>query len=203
MNFAETERKLTLVVEGPADEKFLKDYCAENFSSDMSKVDFIKLDTDWHGLNKFKNQILRGFDKGGILLILDADTPNHNEGGFNKRLAAITAWLEKVKVTAQVFLWPNNSNDGNLETLLQNIIVKEHEQIFVCFEKYEECLRAGEKGYVTPNEKAKVYAYAYALSEKGEEASDVKRNYRNPNVWNLKSDFLQPLNQFLAPHIQA
>jgi hypothetical protein len=201
MNFVEQERKLTLVVEGPADEKFLKDYCAEIFSSSLANVDFIKLGTDWQGLDKFQNQILRGFDKGVVLLILDADTINHQAGGFNNRRAAITAWLEKVKVTAQVFLWPNNSNDGNLETMLQKIIVKEHEQVFVCFEKYEECLRFQGMGYVTPNEKAKIYAYAYALSEKSEESSEVKRNYRNSKIWNLKSDFLQPLNQFLVPHV--
>ena len=204
MSFVEQHYKFALVVEGDADKKFLKDYCAEIFSVNLTDQDFIKVGTDWRGLENQKMHLSRRLEEGRtLLLILDADTPSHTQGGFEKRLIVINEWLKNAKIAAQVFLWPNNSADGQLESMLQKIIVVGHFHIFSCFEKYEDCLRSSNKGYVTPDEGAKIYAYVEALGVKKEERNDVKRNYANTQIWNLKSDFLHSLNQFLAPHVHA
>jgi hypothetical protein len=204
MNSGEKDHKFALVVEGDADKKFLKDYCAEIFSVNLTDQDFIKVGTDWRGLGHQKTQLVRRLEEGRVLLlILDADTPSHEQGGFENRYAAICEWLKNAKIDAKVFLWPNNSAAGQLESMLQKIIAIEHSQIFSCFEKYEDCLRASNKGYVTPDEGAKIYAYVEALGVKKDEKNETKRNYKNSGIWDLKSDFLLPLNQFLDPHVHS
>jgi hypothetical protein len=202
-NFAEKVSKIALIVEGETEIRFLTEYVGEIFSISLTKEDFIRVGTDWRGLENERIELLRRTDEGrSLLLIMDADkdTANYDQGGFAKRKTAIDQWLKKANIKANVFLWPNNSMDGTLETMLPYVAVKTHSAIFQCFEKYEECLRTSNRDYITPNEKAKIFAYAEALDA---ETSPTKRNYRDAQIWNLQSDFLRPLNHFLSTHMGA
>jgi hypothetical protein len=193
----------SFVVEGPADSRFLTDYIAEVFGQGLDeKVDFIKVGTDWRGLDGQIKNLERARDNDrSLLVVLDADedTPHYDKGGFAKRNAAVLGWLQNNNFAAPVFLWPNHKDDGDLETILEKAALPTHGVIFRCFEQYETCLHTSNQLYVTPNRKAKIYAYLEALGVRGDER-DRKRNYRNSLHWDLKAAGLQPLKDFLAPH---
>jgi len=196
--------KPVLVVEGKADIKFLMDCAQTAFGVELSREDFIDVGTDWRGLENNRTQFERRANEGrALLMILDADwdTPNHEQGGFAKRNAAIGHWLQQNGVAAKVFIWPNHNDNGTLETMLQHITLPAHAAIFQCFEQYEQCLRASDDEYVTPNEKAKIYSYVEALGVKGDNKGEAKRNYQDVSLWDLNSAYLNPLKQFLAPHL--
>lgn len=92
------------------------------------------------------------------------------------------------------FLLPNNSDPGCLETLLEAMAVKSHRAIYECFNGYRDCLEGHDVGYHMPDAKARIYAYCNAL---GIEAQPTKRDYADPNHWNLDAPELEPLKQFL------
>ena len=107
------------------------------------------------------------------------------------------------------FLLPNNAANGDLETLLQEIICPDNQIIFDCWQAYESCLSGKpsvmtEAGIFTlPARKTKIYAYLEALvGESNSEKDMIKernRDYRNPKHWNLNPThtYLKPLKEFL------
>lgn len=103
----------------------------------------------------------------------------------------------------------SSKNDGDLETLLQEIICSDNQIIFDCWEAYEQCLidkptKTTESGKFTlPARKTKIYAYVEALvGESKKQKAKIKeenRDYRNSKHWNLDPTHsaLQPLKEFL------
>lgn len=58
----------------------------------------------------------------------------------------------------QIFLFPNNQDDGDLETLLLEIA--KHDEFLKCFERYLECLKSKEHhGPIKNIRKNMLYAY--------------------------------------------
>src|SRR5690606_26743158 len=102
-------------------------------------------------------------------------------------------------------LWPNHSDSGDLETVLENIYNSENRDFFVCWQGYENCLKASGK-YTTPNRKAKIFAYLESLhgSSKSQKEllKDEKRNFLNEVLWNLDASqpILAALKIFLDPY---
>ena len=90
---------------------------------------------------------------------------------------------------------PNDQDSGDLETLLEWISVAEHRIVYDCFEEYESCLQKQNKSYLIPNRKAKVYAYCEALDI---ETNESRRDYCDPQHWDLNAPAIVPLKQFLA-----
>lgn len=81
------------------------------------------------GCTKFKNlklQILQYTDKHYIpLTIHDADNPNKPNGGVKSRTKYIKDETDKIPLYLKneaIFLLPNNKDDGDLETLLLNLV---------------------------------------------------------------------------------
>ncbi|MCY7358318.1 MAG: hypothetical protein LH609_12840, partial [Rudanella sp.] len=114
------------------------------------------------------------------------------------------------------FLLPYNGehpeglrNNGDLETLLQEIICPDNQVILDCWEAYESCLldkpsKMTVSGKFTlPARKTKIYAYLEALvGESKRQKAKIKeenRDYRHPKHWNLNptQPALQPLKAFL------
>jgi hypothetical protein len=215
-----------IFVEGEGDVKFISDYIAHivpNSTVEMDnkgKVANISID----GVSKIKVRGLNGWtdiqnvhsefipnttnEEGVNLIIFDADTVE-NEGGFAKRKQEIE---DKNKgLSYEIFLFPNNQDDGALEELLENIIVNNNKPIFDCWDGYEQCLRsktiAGRaKPLTTPAKKSKIYAYLSALLDNSKKqqdlAKDPNRDYNNAEHWNLDAEYLKPLKDFLLANLQ-
>ena len=92
------------------------------------------------------------------------------------------------------FLIPNDSEPGDLETLLERIAVSGHRVVYECFQQYEDCLQSKSESYHLPNSKARIFAYCEALDI---ETNANRRDYGDSSYWNLSAPVLNPLKDFL------
>ncbi len=198
---------IRIFVEGIADFKLLKDLLLLKYGNSLI-MDEIVVTKGWTNLlseksegELLKNKMKQNSDDGGHnLLIFDADE------NFKNRFNEIKEWKENNELSFETFLLPNNSDSGDLETLLENIINKKNLPIFKCWEGYENCLSSitinGQKKLLTiPAKKSKIYGYLEALlgSSKSQKKllKEEKRDYTNPDHWDLDSEYLNNLTKFL------
>jgi hypothetical protein len=213
-----------IFVEGDADVKFLSDYIVHilsNTAVEMRKEKVADISIDgahkikiqglngWTDVHNVHNQFIENTDNDGVnLIVFDADFIE-TAGGFDKRKREIE---DKIKgLSYEIFLFPNNRDDGALEDLLENIINEINKPIFDCWSKFEHCLREYasreiKKELITPAKKSKIHVYLETLSEKSsrkkKKIREPYRNYRNAAHWNLDADYLNPLKDFLLQHLQ-
>ena len=150
-------------------------------------------------------------DNGGVnLIIFDADYPE-NSGGFAARHNYIESKMKVLSISGEIFLFPNNRDDGDFELMLEHVINDEHRCLLECFEGYESCVGGyrDEKGnpkYITPNRKAKIYAYVESIKKSKKENERFKNKkeffFDNPKYWKLNSEYLDPLKKFLLDAIK-
>ncbi len=186
-------RFIKIFVEGD-EKKFIEDYI-EYLSSGKFKNYKVITTGGWTNIVKNKNEFLKTTEihKGGKnLVIFDADE------NFTERKKELEKRKEDLGVDFDLFLFPNNKDEGDFETLLERIANEKNKAIFDCFQSYENCLSSKEKIYKLPNRKSRIFAYLEALAE---ETQSKKRDYSIPKCWNLKSDKLNELKSFLLPHI--
>ena len=110
----------------------------------------------------------------------------------------------------ELFLWPDNSSDGDVEVLMESIARKDlYPEFFKCYGKYEYCISRrkddnGKQFYSTPNRKGKLHTYVTSLpiskTKKNKVGSGVWQ-WNNPEIWNLDSDSLIPIKEFLKEHL--
>lgn len=209
---------IKIFVEGIADAKFIKDFVAFHYQvtlaiSEKNKFqhgDIIDIGGKDGVLNSEQLAFLKPIfqmntDQGGKnIVILDADD-EHNQGGYSIRKASVETIIEQENLAISFFLFPNNNDNGDLESLLFEIINPINLPIFDCWNSYEECLRSvqipeREIPLTTPANKTKAYAYLEALlgSSKSEKDKIKERNrdYQNIEHWNLNASYLQPLKTF-------
>lgn len=188
-----------IFTESKADIKFLKDYIKEVFNHDLEDGYFDPLGS-WSGYKaggQLNTSIQQNFDDGKkTILILDADND------FEKRKNEVLTDFMNYKIPINLFLFPNNIDNGNLETLLAQVAVER--KLIDCFETYEKCIT----GYQLPANKSKIFAYLDALlppknkkNDKHDLIQEANRNYANKAHWDLNHDYLLPLNQFLASYL--
>jgi hypothetical protein len=186
-----------IFAESKADIKFLGDYIAELFDKTLSKNKFDPLGS-WSGYRskgKPKASILQAVDEEkSILLILDADN------NYQTRRNEVMADFERFGIPLNLFLFPNNTTEGNLEDMLSIIAVDRTPM--ECFHRYEECVQS----YPKKLNHERIYSYLLVklldnyMNEKMEDMrKDEFRNYRNQDHWNLNHEYLQPLKDFLTP----
>ena len=108
-------------------------------------------------------------DSGGTnLVVFDADTTANN-GGFAQRQKELLDKGNALGLNFDLFLWPDNEHDGDVEVLMESIARKDlYPEFFDCFSKYEHCIsqRKNDKGepfYTTPNRKGKLHTYFNSL----------------------------------------
>jgi hypothetical protein len=109
----------------------------------------------------------------------------------------------------QYFLLPDNQSNGDLETLLVQIINQENSVIFDCWEGYENCLKTSKRKdgvFTTPASKTKIYAYLEALlgesDSQKKKIKEAERNYQDATHWDLNAPALVNLKQFLDQYFQ-
>ncbi|WP_249536790.1 DUF3226 domain-containing protein [Prevotella denticola] len=172
----------------------------ENLGYNISsnKVEFV---------NGYKNLVnviptikARCAEGGKVVIIFDADSLGNN-GGYETRKKEIEEVLGENNAQAELFLFPNNEEDGDFETLLEHLIQKEkHTQMLDCYADYETCLG---NDYVHPNLKGKIFTYISAMkmsSSKRRKLGNGEWMFGNAEYWSLESDYLKPLKAFLQQH---
>lgn len=148
--------------------------------------------------NAFLANTLEG---GTNLIIFDADSPA-NKGGFAIREKDLRQQFDFLGIKADLFLFPNNADDGDFEVLLESILRRDiHQRFFDCFEDYEKCLGGN---YIAPNRKGKLFTYISAQKElTHKQRSDLGKGewlFDDERFWDLDSPSLQPLKQFILDH---
>lgn len=169
----------------------------------------------WTALGRNQQiQFQQARDSGGkTLIVFDADynQPQYPQGGQANRLAALRGQILTFEPNPSIFLFPEPSNDGNLETLLLQLISPTHQRVIDCYVGFGKCLDQytnvnGEPIYYLPTDKRRVYDYVNALPlspEERERHQDKggQKIFDNSEWWNLNAPAIQPLINFLTTNL--
>ncbi|TPH92732.1 DUF3226 domain-containing protein [Helicobacter pylori] len=144
------DKEILIFVEGPSDKVFLEAYLY--FLEDIPIKNFkVKDVTGKDNLSKRLLEIEK-YDK--TLIIFDADNYKSNK----KEILTVVSKTKQTISEEQIFLFPNNQDDGDLETLLLKIA--KHDEFLKCFEGYLECIKSKEHYKPIKNiRKNMLYAY--------------------------------------------
>ncbi len=219
-------KKTLIYTEGKSDKSFLS-WCLDVWKNedhfDQAHFDIIhvegkdKLFSDEfcekiENILKNKNQEYRQ-----VCIIFDADIKKENQesdAGFNNKLKHICEKFKEKGIDfprEQIFLFPNNQDDGDLETLLSEIA--NYKEFINCFESYLDCIKKKEHYKPIKNiRKSKWYAYLEALElenltktnidvfdSKGKIKEKHKEEYEKlKEVIDFNSNSLIPLKNFLG-----
>lgn len=176
------------------------------------EVDFICMNGIGNLFNETNlNQINLAQESGEQVVVLaDADTIAKQQG-YAKRKAEIENGMGTHAVSFPYFLYPNNQDDGDVETLMESAARRDlHTVFFDCFEDYEKCVsgtkdESGNPIYNVPDLKSKLNTYM--------RAQKLPRKYRdrfgsgdwlfdNADYWDLNVATLLPLREFLAMNLK-
>lgn len=161
----------------------------------------IKCLDGWTNLEKIFAQQVRKPEIEKILIVFDADFVRNN-GGFEYRKKDLETVINRSS-QAELFLFPNNADDGDFETLLAQIVNKEdNERFFDCFSDFEKCLG---DSYRHPNLKAKLYSYINLQKKlSSQERDKLGRGewlFEDKRFWNLDHPSLDTLKEFFLRNI--
>ncbi len=189
-----------IFVEGKSDQKFLRDFILKRFGIELQAENFDPLGS-WSGY-KSENKLKASIRENSIdnnktsLLILDGDTD------WQARKLEIFNDFKSFGVDIELFLFPDNQSNGNLEDILAEIAVER--KLIECFQNYEKCVDS----YPKKLNHSRIYSYLDMILQ-DEYLDDNKRDLRreefrdfcNENHWDLNHSCLNPLFNFLDSHI--
>ncbi|MGN8370619.1 DUF3226 domain-containing protein [Helicobacter pylori] len=198
------DKEILIFVEGPSDKVFLEVYLyfLEDFPIKNFKVKDVK------GKDNLSKRLLEIEKYDKTLIIFDA---NKDYESNKKEILTVVSKRKQTISEEQIFLFPNNQDDGDLETLLLKIA--KHDEFLKCFEGYLECIKS--KEYYKPIKnirKNMLYAYLEALGlenltktnidvfdSKGKIKEKYKEEYEKlKEVVDFNSNSLIPLKDFLG-----
>lgn len=196
-------KRVFILVEGIADLVFIKDfiifhhnYCSLGNGKIDSKTKEITLGNGNNevkifciggkDLDKDNKQILlqkyNKFNANDLLVIFDADD-NLNEARENIKSFINFQNIEE----KQIFLFPNNKDNGDLESFLEEIVVEI--EVLNCWKSFENCILNTNKGFTIPARKSKIHTYLEVLSPNNKEGKksckEVNRDYKDTEKWNI------------------
>ncbi|MCQ2690733.1 hypothetical protein JT069_01780 [Helicobacter pylori] len=187
-------KKTLIYTEGKSDKNFLS-WCL-NVWKNEDHFDIIYVE----GKNKlFSDEfckrienILNNKDQAykQVCIIFDADKKESQEKGvgFDNKLKYIREEFKEKGIDfprEQIFLFPNNQDDGDLETLLSEIA--NHKEFINCFESYLDCIKKKEHYKPIKNiRKSMWYAYLEVL---GLEDLYTKKNIFDNTGGKVKNEY--------------
>lgn len=175
----------------------------QQYSSEFEIITVNGKDNLENAKNKFIENTIEG---GRNLLIFDADNIGIDNGGFKKRTQFLEEKRDKLGVEFDLFLFPNNYDDGDFETLLERIVRKEkHKPFFDCFESYEKCIERhhdedGNQLYNTPNRKGKLHTFITSVPLANKDKKKLGLGnwlFTNYEFWDINSFELDKLKKFI------
>lgn len=189
---------MLIVVEGKSDEEFLSQYM---LYKNIQMPKFIQNGGNSLGESTITQIEKHLDDKEKVCIIFDADTSYINtlDGLKNK--------LGNLANKVNIFLFPNNKDSGELETLLINIA--KQSQFVECFDGYVKCVKSKDKDIVgNINKKSKMFAYREVSGlekylKKLKDDDKTPKNLLETNkifsqYFNFDSLKLKPLSKFLC-----
>lgn len=201
--------KVQLFVEGIADAKLIQDILKSWYN--------VNLKIGKLGSEDVNPDILIVGGKGNIKKIANQFKENHEFEIKNIIIFDADIFYEendkfielKKKFPIEYFLLPDNQADGDLETLLVQIINQENKVIFNCWDGYESCLKTSKRKegvFTTPASKTKIYAYLEALlgesDSQKKKIKEAERNYQDSTHWDLNAPALTNLKTFLDQYFK-
>lgn len=192
-----------IYVEGIADVVFLRQYIKKLYDIELDKDSITYLD----GWTNIKNdEIITQFKKNsddGVtsLVIFDADNDPKT------RRIELQNNAVNNNISYEIFLFPNDVDNGALEDLLMRIINNDNKAVSECWDRYEDDLGKQIISWkippkpTIPSIKTRVYAYLEALVGESKSQKNLikerNRLYTDKNHWDLDSQELNPLKSFL------
>ena len=186
--------QISLIVEGEEDVRFLQDFIDFHFAQKLNKNSFVVIGGKSETMHLSIPKIQTSTDSGKLNVVLfDADDTDHNS-----TLANVNKAAQKLSLKFDsVFLFPDNKSKGNLESLLKSSVASGNGNLFKCIEDYAACKDAlNLKRPRIIDEKEKLWIYHGSFEESGN-AKGSKRNYLDPDIWDLNSSNLNPPKEFL------
>lgn len=211
-----------ILVEGIADLVFIKDFVEIHYGYSMGSVK-IESNTKEIVINKDTDSIViyvfdgKDLDSKGnkiqrleqsynrnppefFIIIFDAD---ENVEESRKDIISNMSSFRKVK-EEEIFLFPNNRDNGDLECLLEKI-VKEN-RILECWNNFEICVSRINSNFTVPAKKSKIHTYLEVLNDKGEKKAckEPNRDYKDSSKWDLRNtsiDCVNRLKSFLDQYL--
>jgi hypothetical protein len=167
------------------DSVFLRD-CAQHWFNQKLELTVNFFLIGGAGQIKDTAQQIREADyKNHVLVIVDAN------GDPAKRKKEIEEFRSTEKLNFDYFLFPDNTNTGEVEVLLEQIAT--NTALLDCYINYEKCI--GRRLDI----KDEIFAYIQAATGDKESAKDKNRSFLNPH-FDLNHACLEPLKKFLSPY---
>lgn len=171
-----------ILVEGHTDKDFLELYC-KYLNIDV-RIDIV------NGKDNLKKRLNLAKGNKNYFIIFDAD---YNYDNSKANIENQISQMNIPKENYDIFLLPNNKDNGDIETLIENIAI--HKEVLNCFEGYKKCITGlGNDKIKLPPKKSKVFAYMQSFGFK---------NTINPEKFDLspyvdfEDKYLEPLKNFL------
>lgn len=204
-----------IFVEGKTDQAFIQYVLEKQFGIKLNDEQVNNAIINCKGWTNIVKQTNILFDKirvennGKNIVIFDADGKSNN-GGFKKRKLELVKIAKSLNVKFEIFLFPDNISDGDLE-LFYSSCFKEDKSFFKdCWNNMYYCLDGNKKDLKLkfPKSAEMVFSYVDLFEEyKGEEYKNTKskRSYFDENLWQFdfdKNEYLKKLISFLKEHLQ-
>jgi hypothetical protein len=194
--------KVRMICEGYADKRFLRDFIDIHYSviindEVLNENNLIRNIGSWTNLTKERVSITQVNSNYKTLIFLDADDETTKEkNGLKKTKEFVDSLMAGWNWTLyDVFVLPNNEREtGSIEDLFENIINKHNEEIFTCWDDYENCIESYSK-YKIPAKKSKIYTYTECMNALG------NYDFKDTRLWDLNSPYLNPLKEFINNNI--
>ncbi|GAA7210556.1 hypothetical protein HpBGD73_02280 [Helicobacter pylori] len=153
-----TNKETLIFVEGPSDRLFLGVYLFYLYFQEKFPIKNFKVQ-NVDGKNNLSKRLLEIEKYDKTLIIFDADK---NYESNKKEILKVVSKTKQTISEEQIFLFPNNQDDGDLEDLLLEIA--NHKEFINCFESYLDCIKKKEHYKPIKNTgKNMLYAYLEAL----------------------------------------
>ncbi len=130
-----TNKETLIFVEGPSDRLFLGVYLFYLYFQEKFPIKNFKVQ-NVDGKNNLSKRLLEIEKYDKTLIIFDADK---NYESNKKEILEVVSKTKQTISEEQIFLFPNNRDDGDLETLLLKIA--NHKEFINCFESYLDCIK--------------------------------------------------------------
>ncbi|GAA8009591.1 hypothetical protein HpCS36_02480 [Helicobacter pylori] len=220
-----TNKEILIFVEGSSDRFFLEVYLLYLYFQEKFPIKNFKVqNVDGKGNLSKRLLEIEKYDK--TLIIFDADKDYESN---KKEILKIVSKTKQIISEEQIFLFSNNQDDGDLETLLLEIA--NHKEFINCFESYLDCIKKKEHYKPIKNiRKSKWYAYLEAfglekffqytwdtekknnkkkliIDDKDGDGIEIKDQYKEDyrklkEVIDFNSNSLVPLKKFLERFVE-
>jgi hypothetical protein len=204
-----------IFVEGQTDQAFIQFVLEEKFGIELNKEQVNNAIISCQGWSNIKNQTgilqdrIRLENNGKNIVVFDADGKS-NDGGFKKRKGELEQIAKNLNVKFDVFLFPDDESDGDLELFYSSCFKADKAFFKDCWNNIYGCLESNKKELKLkyPKSAEMVFSYVDLFEEyKSEEYknSKSKRSYFDENLWEFdfdQNEYLKKLISFLKEHLK-